>query len=397
MNNKFSLNHVRLRTIIILMVVTAIISGLTSGIIVYSSYGKNTGISYKTINGDSSLREFLEVYSQVTNDYYEEVNKEELIKIAISSMLEYLGDNYTTYMDSKQANMLNESLKGEYVGIGVVIQDHKIVQVFEDSPAEAAGLKADDEIIKVNNEDVTAKDSSLIASIIKSSKNKEIAITVKRGNDTIDLTMQLSKLYLPAISTAVIEGTSIGYLSLDTFSSTVSDQVKKSLIQFKEKNINSLIIDLRGNSGGFLSSAEDVSNLFLEKGKTIYSLKSKNKSKVVKDKTADNVEYKIVVLVDSNTASAAEILAAALKDSYGASIVGKTTFGKGKVQQTLRLKNGSMAKYTSAKWYRPNGDCIDGKGIVPDFDVDLTIEKDKDQNIINVIDSQLNKAIELLS
>ena len=151
------------------------------------------------------------------------------------------------------------------------------------------------------------------------------------------------------------------------------------------------------SAAGFLSAAEGVSNTFIEKGKVIYSLKSRDKEKVVKDTTGTYKNYKIVVLIDENTASAAEILAAALKDSYGATIVGKKSFGKGKVQQTVRLKNGSMAKYTSAKWYRPNGECIDGVGIIPDYEVDLTIEKDKNGNITNIIDSQLDKAIELLS
>ena len=394
MNSK---SHIKLRNIVIIMLVTAIISGFTSGLIVYSSYGKNTGISYKSINDDTNLKEFLEVYSQITSQYYEEVNKSDLIKSAISGMLDYLGDSYTTYMDLNQTNMLNESLKGEYDGIGILIQDHKVVEVFDDSPAYAAGVLPDDEIIKVNNESVADKSATEIANAIKFSKQKEISLSVLREGKQIDLTMQLSRLYVPAIASEVIENTSIGYLRLESFSSTVSKQVENSLKKLQQNNITSLIIDLRSNSGGFLSAAEDVSNIFIEKGKVIYSLKSKDSSKIVKDNTTEKTDYKIIVLIDENTASAAEILASALKDSYGATVVGKTSYGKGKVQQTFRLSNGSMAKYTSAKWYRPNGECIDEVGIKPDYEVDLMIEKDKDGNITNVIDSQLNKAIELLS
>ena len=394
MNSK---SHIKLRNIVIIMLVTAIISGFTSGLIVYSSYGKNTGISYKSINDDTNLKEFLEVYSQITSQYYEEVNKSDLIKSAISGMLDYLGDSYTTYMDLNQTNMLNESLKGEYDGIGILIQDHKVVEVFDDSPAYAAGVLPDDEIIKVNNESVADKSATEIANAIKFSKQKEISLSVLREGKQIDLTMQLSRLYVPAIASEVIENTSIGYLRLESFSSTVSKQVENSLKKLQQNNITSLIVDLRSNSGGFLSAAEDVSNIFIEKGKVIYSLKSKDSSKIVKDNTTEKTDYKIIVLIDENTASAAEILASALKDSYGATVVGKTSYGKGKVQQTFRLSNGSMAKYTSAKWYRPNGECIDEVGIKPDYEVDLIIEKDKDGNITNVIDSQLNKAIELLS
>lgn len=397
MNNKFSLNNVRLGTIIVLMVITAIVSGLTSGIIVYSSYGKNTGVSYKTISDDKSLKEFLEVYTQITSEYYEDINKDELVKTAIKSMLDYLGDNYTTYMDSNQTDNLDNNLKGEYRGIGVIIQDHTIIEVLDDSPAKEAGVLPNDIIVKVNGEDVTDKTASEIANTIKSSKENDVLISVKRNNEQIDLTVKLSNLFVPAISTDIVKDTTIGYMALSTFSSTVSEQVKKGLEKLEEQNITSLIIDLRGNTGGFLSAAEGVSNTFIEKGKVIYSLKSRDKEKVVKDTTGTYKNYKIVVLIDENTASAAEILAAALKDSYGATIVGKKSFGKGKVQQTVRLKNGSMAKYTSAKWYRPNGECIDGVGIIPDYEVDLTIEKDKNGNITNIIDSQLDKAIELLS
>lgn len=398
MKAKQNTNHIKLRSIIIIMIITAIVSGLTSGIIVYSSYGKGAGISYKTINSDESLKEFLEMYNQITTEYYEDVNKEELISTAISSMLDYLGDNYTTLMDSTETSLLYESLKGEYRGIGIYLQeDHKVAEVFEDSPAEAAGIMVNDEIIKVNNEDVTSKTSTEIASSIKQSKLQEIQISVKRNGETVDLTVELSKLYVPAISSKVLDKTSIGYLRIDTFSSTVSSQVKDSLEKFQKQNINSIIIDLRSNSGGFLSSAEEVANLFIEKGKVIYSLESKNYSKTIKDDTTSKTDYKMVVLIDENTASAAEILAAALKDSYGATLVGKKSYGKGKVQQTFKLNNGSMVKYTSAKWLRPNGECIDEAGIEPDYSIDLELVKDKSGNITHVVDTQLDKAIEMLS
>ena len=395
-NNKQN-NFAQLRIIIIVMIITAIVSGLTSGIIVYSSYGKNTGISYKVINNDENLKEFLEVYSQIDEEYYEKVNKSELIKAAISAMLTYLNDNYTTYLDSDETNMLHEYLNGEYKGIGILISDHTIVQVFDDSPALASGLKVNDEIVKVNGTDVADKTATDIASMIKSSKNSEVSITVKRNNELIDLTMHLSNLYVPAISSEVIDNTSIGYIRLASFSSTVSNQVERDLKKLEEQNISSIIIDVRSNGGGYLSAAEKVADIFIEKGKVIYTLKSKNYEKTVKDNTDAKSNLKMVVLIDENTASASEILATALKDSYGATIVGKTSYGKGKVQQTVQLSGGSMAKYTSAKWYRPNGECIDEVGIKPDVEVDLTIEKDKNGNITKIEDSQLKKAIELLS
>ena len=352
----------KLGRIIIIMCITAIISGLTSGVIVYSSYSKNTGISYKTINGDDALKEFLEVYDNVSNNYYQEVDRKSMLKEAISAMLKYLGDNYTTYMSKEETNTLDESLAGQYWGIGVVIQGRNIVKVLDKSPALSAGILAGDEIIKVNNEDVTNKESNEIVKMIKGGNN-EVSVTVLRDGKEISLTMQLSKLNIPAISAEIIEGTNIGYIGLGIFSSTVAEQVKEQLDKFKESNINGLIIDLRGNSGGYLSAATDISNMFIEQGKPIYSLETKSGKSTIKDTTKDKLDYKVVVLIDNGTASASEILAAALKDSYGAVLVGVKSFGKGKVQQTVRLSDGSMAKYTTAKWYTPNDVCIDGVGI----------------------------------
>lgn len=379
------------------MVITAIISGLTAGVIVYSAYSKQTGMSYKTINNDTYLKEFLEVYSSINDEYYEDVNKEELVESAISAMLSYLGDSYTSFLSSEETDLLNESLAGEYQGIGVTISDHEIIEVFAKSPAEIAGVKVGDIITKINDKDVTKLNTSEVASLIKESNDESVSITVLRDDKEVNLNVLISTLYVPAITSNVIENTDIGYIRIATFSSSVVNQVSDALTDLKKENIKSLIIDVRVNSGGYLSAAEGISNLFLDKGKVIYTLKSKNSTNTVKDTTDIKEEMPVVVLIDSASASASEILAAALKDSYGAILVGNKSYGKGKVQQTVSLINGSMAKYTSAKWYRPNGECIDGAGIIPDYEVDIAYETDKDGNIINATDTQLNKAVELLS
>lgn len=388
---------IRLHHIVILIIVTAIISGLASGVIVYSSFNKNAGISYKTINSDDALKQFLEVYSTISDEYYEDIDKNKMIEAAIDGMLKYLDENYTTYLNTEESSNLHEMLAGEYKGIGVLIENRTIKGVFDKSPAQRAGILIGDEIIKVNDEDVTNLDSSSIANKIKKSSKKDITVTIKRGEEEKRLELEISKLYIPAISKSVIEGTNIGYLEMGTFSSSIVNQVEDALEYFEDQKVNSLIIDLRSNTGGFLYSAEGVANLFLKKGKVIYSLENKKSKKEIKDDTKASTSYPIIVLINGTTASAAEILASALKDSYGAKIVGTKSYGKGKVQQTITLRDGSMAKFTSAKWLRPNGACIDGKGIEPDYKVELELEKDKDGNITNIIDSQLNKAVELLS
>ena len=193
----------------------------------------------------------------------------------------------------------------------------------------------------------------------------------------------------------MVENTNIGYLSLQTFSNTLATQVKDALNELEKSGMKSLIIDLRNNTGGYLTAATDVANMFLEKGKRIYGLNYQNNITNFNDETSEHKEYEIVVLINENTASASEILAAALKESYGATLVGETSFGKGKVQQTMKLDDGSMVKYTSAYWLTPNGTCIDGTGINPDYYI-VNEEVTDEAGNITIPDAQLNKAIEVL-
>ena len=162
------------------------------------------------------------------------------------------------------------------------------------------------------------------------------------------------------------------------FNQTVYDQFVDALEKLEKDNIDGLVIDLRDNTGGYLAAATKMAKLFLENGKVIYSLNEKNGSTVSKDDTDEARTYPVYVLVNGNTASASEILAAALRDSYGAKLVGSTTYGKGKVQKTSTLSDGTMYKYTSAKWLTPNGLCIDEVGLKPDIEIDASADYTKD-------------------
>ena len=173
--------------------------------------------------------------------------------------------------------------------------------------------------------------------------------------------------------------------------------MQKEVTKLENNNINGLIIDLRNNGGGYLSAANETASIFLKKGLTIYSLTTNYNTTTIKDETDEYKEYRLVVLVNKQTASAAEILAAALKQSYGATLVGTQTYGKGKVQQISSLKSGETVKYTTAKWLTPSGVCIDGVGLNVDYNLDLVYNYNENNEIIGYEDTQLNKAIELLS
>lgn len=389
-NKRFRLG---IAEIAIIIIVSVVVSCFATGIIMYKSYNYDT--SYANANSDKALQNFISVYATVLDKYYEEINKTEMVDSAIDGMMEYLDDKYSTYLSVDEATALQEQLDGEYEGIGIQITEGNVVyQVFDDSPAQKAGIKENDVIIEVDGENVELFKIEDIATLIKSKKGS-FNLKVRRDNKVLDFTLEVDSLFVPAVSTQIIEENNkkIGYLYISTFSSTISQQVSRALLKLETEGIDSLIVDVRYNSGGYLDGAEGVANLFLEKGKVIYYLENKGSKVAYKDDSKESRDYNVIVLINEASASAAEILAGALKESYGATLVGTTTYGKGKVQQTKDLSDGSMIKYTTAKWLMPNEVCIDGVGIEADYEVELQI----DENTKIVKDTQLLKAIDLLS
>ncbi len=418
-NNQKIVRGFNLPEIIIVIVATGIFTALATGIIVTSNYKTANGMSYTDLVKDTNLQQFLNSYASVLEEYYEDVDKEELINNAINGMMNYLGDQYSVYMDSKEAASLAEDLAGEYVGIGIgILYDSinntiTINKVYKDTPAESAGLKVGDIIQKIDGEEVNAKDVENVTKIIKE-ENKETIITVLRGENILEYKVTAKKILKPATETNIYNYNSqkIGYLKIDVFSSSIYKQVKQDLKTLEAENINGLIIDLRDNTGGYLEETEDIAKLFLEKGKVIYGLEDKNGVSQTKDNTKEKRNYKIVVLINGKSASASEVLASALKDSYGATLVGEKSFGKGKVQHAKSFDDKTLIKYTSAKWLRPNGTCIDEIGIEPDYKVTLDTSALPDienpniteeeiniynEMITNLYEEQLNKALEVIT
>ena len=388
-NGRFSLD---IWEILIIVVATALVSCVFTGLILNHQFRKNINYIDTELIADDNVQEFLEIYSEIVNNFYEEVDEDAMIGAALDGMLKFLEDNYSIFLNKNDSDSLSESLEGAYEGIGIVAIGNVVYQVYENSPAEKAGLLANDEIIKINGTEINLENHELITELLD--KDGENTIVVKRDKETLTFKVEVAKVNIPSVSSTIIKNeeknTKIGYLQLASFSAHSYEEVVEALEKLEEdEEITSLIIDLRDNTGGYLTVATDISSLFLEKGSVIYSLENKDEKNEYKDETKEKREYKIVVLVNSNTASAAEILAAALHDSYGATIVGKTTFGKGKVQ-TMTHYEDTIVKYTSAKWIRPNGECVDEVGIVPDYEVNL----EYGENVI--YDRQLDKAIELL-
>ena len=396
--NKNSSKVFNLGWILAIVVATSIISALTTGVIIYNNNKIGNKLSYSDLSKDEKLNQFLEIYANITSDYYQDVNKEELLEKAITAMMNYLGDDYTGYLNNDNTNDLMTQLAGKYNGIGVAInnEDKSITKVYDDTPASKAGIQAGDIIVGVNDIDVSSISATEVVNMIKSNK-EYFTLKLKRGEEMLSVSVKNENIISPNIEYNVIENTKIGYMSIDAFSSTLDIQMEKALKKLENEGITSLIIDLRNNTGGYLDMASKVTSMFIKKGEKIYSLNEKNQVNHYFDETDEHREYPIVILTNNNTASASEIMAAALKESYGADLVGETTFGKGKFQQTMKLDDGSMVKYTSAYWLTPNGTCIDEIGITPNYLVSNEEILDEEGRVTEIIDRQLEKAINILS
>lgn len=386
LRNRLSLSRFTLVDVIFLVIIFSLLS-VTITIFVFKKYIR--------INNTNDIDK---VYNQIINDYYEDVDKDELSKSAIDGMMKFLGEKYSIYMDTDSTNRLTEELDGKYHGVGVVVQykDNKlvIVDLLKDSPAEKGGLQKGDQIIQLNDYVVT-EDTNATVNYIK--EHDEIAFLVRRNESDVIINIKTSDIDNPVTSSKIIskDDNNYGYIYLGSFTSAAYKQFKSELVSLEKENIKGLIIDLRDNRGGYLDQAELISSMFVQKGKTLFYLKDKNESKAWIDGTDEKRDYPIVVITNGNTASSSEVLAMSLKENNGALIVGTKSLGKGKVQETTSVSNDSMVKFTTAKWYSPNNNNIDGVGINPNYIVELS--KKYYQYPIDKNDNQLNKAIEVLS
>ena len=358
----------------------------------------NKGKNYFVLSKE--LAKFVDAYDAIVNNYYKEVDKDKLVESAINGMVSSIGDEYTSYSDKDVTDNFNEAVNGKYMGIGALIMksenDLVIYKIFEDSPSYRAGLKDGDIILKLDDKDTKDMSVNDIASIVKNDTNKEVKLLVKRGEENLDITIVKDMVELPVVSGKVINHNDkkIGYISLSIFSSVASEQFNKELVKLEKEGISGLVIDVRGNSGGYLTTVTDIASYFLKKGDIIYKLEVNDKVTVRKDKTKESRDYPVAVLIDKNSASASEILASSIKESYNGYVVGTNSYGKGTVQQTLVLSDGSMIKYTIEKWLTPLGNWINEEGVIPTNYVELSSEYLNNPVFEN--DNQLNKALELV-
>ena len=389
------------RTSMLIIVVALVTFILTTCVMNNNTYKKDG--SYTNISENLKLNTKLNTIKKIINeDFLGEVDETKLTEAAIKGYVEGLDDEYTEYFTKEEMEEFKTETEGNYVGIGIYMlkntKDNNIIvlSAIKGSPAEEAGLKTGDIIKKVNDKEYTAEEFEKIASDIKGKAGSKVKLEIQRGEETLTFEIERKKIELYPIESEVLEN-DIGYINISSFCEDCSSKFKENYDKLKKKNIKSLVIDLRNNGGGIVDEALEILDSILDKDSImLITANKKGEEKIEKAKKKPTIEVPIVVLVNENTASSSEIFAAALKENNKAKIIGTKTYGKGVIQESITLSDGSGIKITTEEYYTPNRNKINKIGITPDIEVDL---EEKTKNITEISrdqDTQLKKAIETL-
>lgn len=388
--------------IVMLVVLSVFITFMITSISLYTYFTKNPiSISAKSNNKDISNK--LDKYREIIDKYYlGEVDESKLEEGAIKGYIEGLDDPYTEYISKEDMDTYLDDTMGNFVGIGIyMIKNTKydkiqVLSTIKGSPAEKAGIQAGDLIISVDGIEYKADDMTAVSNKIKGEEGTKVTVELLRGSENVKYELTRSKVKVNQVEGKVISD-DIGYIKFTSFDETTAEDFKKQYQELAKKNIKSLIIDLRNNGGGIVDQALEIADYIADKDSVLlYEVDKNNKETVRKAKTDPIINMPIIILTNENTASASEILAGALKDLGKAKTVGTTTYGKGVIQQILKLNDGSGLKITIEEYQTPNKNKINKVGIEPDEKVELPDSVESILSIKESEDTQLQKAIDML-
>lgn len=399
--------------IIVLVVITAFITFMATFLVVKDYYTNNrTGIAeaiennnekaieainnneIKITEGTANLDTKIEVLKLLLEkDYLGEINEDKMIESALKGYIEGLGDDYTEYLSNEEYKQLMIDVEGNYVGIGVYMAKDKndnviVLMPIEGSPAEEAGLQTGDIITKVNGENCNELELDIVASKVKGEEGTTVELEILRETETFTKTIERRNVIIKDMNSEILNN-NIGYIEILSFNDGLAKEFKEKLLEFKEKGIKSLIIDVRDNGGGVVSETIEIADMLTKKGATLMVAIDKGGNKEFSKSKEDSLVegMKVVILANENSASASEILVGALQDNEVAKFIGTTTFGKGVMQEIRPLSIGGALKITIQEFRTPKENVINKKGLEPD----ILVEEVEDKTI----DAPLNRALEL--
>lgn len=393
MNIKMNYKKVIFGVVIVLVVVGAFLGG--------TWYGAKVVVYHVPQPGTIDFSLFWDAYNKLQQNFIDpsKITNQKITYGAIEGMTNALGDPYTDFFDPPQAQRFQQDLAGSFDGIGAEIGVKKdlltIIAPLKGTPAENAGLRAGDIISKINTKDTTNMTADEAVSLIRGQKGTEVTLTIFRDGwtNTKDFKIVRDTIKVPSIEWS-LKG-DVAYIQMYQFDETLSPDFKTAALAILQSPAKKIVLDLRNNPGGYLQTAQDIAGWFLQKGQTV-TIEDFGKGKTQQIyKTEGNAElanYPMVILINQGSASAAEILAGALRDNRKIKLVGNKSFGKGSVQEVVNLRDGSFLKITIAHWLTPKGSFISDVGLAPDVKVDIS-----DQDVQAKKDPQLDKALEIVN
>lgn len=372
-----------LKTIIAVLLI-AIISSISTLGLIYYALGFNE-------QGFSNLMRFITAYRFIETKYVNDTDDVKLIDGAIDGMVKSLNDPHSNYLSPKMYKTLIEQTEGSFAGIGVVMgmdneQKIHIVGIMENSPGQKAGLQEGDEILAVDGVPVTQMAFDEVAAHVRGQAGTDVVLTIMRDNANQDITITRDNIKLKTVGHKMLDN-NIGYIQIVSFSEDTANEFNEAYNDLKNQGMKALVLDLRNNPGGLLTTCVEIAKKLVPKGE-IVSIVDKQGNKETYSSSLEAPEYPLAVLINKNSASASEILSGAIQDTKAGTIIGNTSYGKGSVQTILPMFEDDAVKLTIAKYYTPSGRSIDGTGITPDIEINL------DENATS--DTQLDKALEIL-
>lgn len=352
------------RKAVYMVIASVLVSALLAG-----------GLTFFVVSTRGPVGKVLGIARLLDNSFYKPVDQDALLEGAARGVVAALEDPYSVYMDAREWQEFQIRASGEYSGIGIIIgvKDGKVmlVQPMKGTPAEAAGLKAEDVILRVDGESIHSSDKA--AFLIRGPEGTSVTLTILRGNQAFDVTITRAQITVPAVDYSMLDDNT-GHLMLMSFNEHAATETTAALQALKNQGAQAVILDLRYNGGGYLEQCLMVAELLVPKGPVV-TLRYKSEPDRTFSTTGTGLDLPLFVLVNAGSASASEILAGAIQDRGAGILIGQTTFGKGLVQGAFFLRDGSVVKVTTAEYLTPSGKQINGKGLDPD----VAVEGDNEQ------------------